>query len=125
MSLLRLNHVTKSYPGVTALDSVDFSLTAGSVHALIGENGAGKSTLLKVIAGATKLDEGSWKLKQSPVQFTSPRDALRAEITVIYQQLALVPQPGADAIVFLGMELAVAVPVSLVTQDSLTANRSR
>lgn len=104
MSLLQLRSVTKLYPGVKALDAVDLSVTAGSVHALIGENGAGKSTLLKVLAGATRPDRGTVKLEGQPVEFRTPRDALNRGITVIYQELALVPHLGADANLFLGME---------------------
>jgi ABC-type sugar transport system ATPase subunit len=105
VNLLQLTNVTKRYPGVTALDNVDFTLAPGSVHALIGENGAGKSTLLKVIAGATSPDDGKLRFRDQSVEFRGPRDALRAGITVIYQELALVPNLGVDANVFLGMEL--------------------
>jgi ABC-type sugar transport system ATPase subunit len=73
---------------------------------LIGENGAGKSTLLKVIAGATQPDEGAILTEGERVTFNIPRDALRRGITVIYQELALVPHLGADANIFLGMEFA-------------------
>jgi ribose transport system ATP-binding protein len=104
VSLLELRAVTKRYPGVTALDAVDLAVDAGSVHALIGENGAGKSTLLKVIAGATAADGGEILLDGDPVRLRTPREALQLGITVIYQELALVPYLGADANVFLGME---------------------
>ena len=104
MNLLKLHDVTKRYPGVTALDGVDLTLDAGTVLALIGENGAGKSTLLKVLAGATVPDAGEIRLRDTPVRFRSPRDALRLGITVIYQELALVPFLSAEANVFLGME---------------------
>ena len=104
MPLLQFQGVTKLYPGVRALDSVDLAISAGAVHGLIGENGAGKSTLLKVLAGAILPDEGSVLFEDQPVQFRTPRDALRQGITVIYQELALVPHLGADANVFLGME---------------------
>ena len=106
MSLLSLRGITKRYPGVTALDAVDLDVEAGAVHALIGENGAGKSTLLKVIAGATQSDAGMLQAEGRPVSLKTPRDALRRGITVIYQELALVPYLGADANVFLGMEFA-------------------
>jgi ABC-type sugar transport system ATPase subunit len=106
VSLLSLRGVTKRYPGVTALDAVDLDVEGGAVHALIGENGAGKSTLLKVIAGATQPDEGTLLADGSPVSIRTPRDALRRGITVIYQELTLVPYLGADANIFLGMEPA-------------------
>lgn len=106
VTLLQLESVTKRYPGVTALDSVDLTVEAGSVHALIGENGAGKSTLLKVLAGATRPDAGTVFLDGRPLSLLSPRDSLRQGITVIYQELALVPHLGADANILLGMEPA-------------------
>jgi ABC-type sugar transport system ATPase subunit len=104
--LLALSAVTKRFPGVVALDAVDFSVRAGRVHALIGENGAGKSTLLKIVAGAVRPDAGVVALEGRPVSFAAPRDALSAGITVIYQELSLVPQLGAEANIFLGMEPA-------------------
>lgn len=106
MSLLELQAVTKRYPGVVALDAVSVEFEAGAVHALIGENGAGKSTLLKVIAGATEPDDGALLIDGQRSELRTPRDALRRGITVIYQELALVPHIGADANIFLGMELA-------------------
>ncbi len=104
--LLVLSAVTKRFPGVVALDAVDFAVRGGRVHALVGENGAGKSTLLKIIAGADRPDSGTVALDGKPVSFVAPRDALRVGITVIYQELSLVPQLGADANIFLGMEPA-------------------
>jgi len=104
VNVLELYGTTKRYPGVTALDAADFYLESGTVHALVGENGAGKSTLLRVIAGATRPDSGEIRVDDRPVAFHNPRDALRYGITVIYQELALVPHLGADANVFLGME---------------------
>ncbi len=102
--LLALAGITKRFPGVLALDGVDFEVRAGQVHALVGENGAGKSTLLKVIAGAERPDTGTLAVDGRPVSFAAPRDALRAGITVIYQELSLVPALGADANIFLGIE---------------------
>ncbi len=104
MSLLELRGVTKYYPGVTALDGVDFEAAPGVVHAIVGENGAGKSTLLRLIAGADAPDAGVIRWDGAPVRFASPRDALRRGITIIYQELALVPTLGADANIFLGIE---------------------
>lgn len=104
VALLALEAVTKRYPGVTALDAVDLTVEAGTVHAVVGENGAGKSTLLKLIAGALRPDGGRILWDGAAVQFAVPRDALRRGITVIYQELALVPRLGATANIFLGME---------------------
>ena len=104
--LLAVAGITKRFPGVLALDAVDFTVQAGQVHALVGENGAGKSTLLKLIAGAERPDAGTMAVDGQLVNFKVPRDALRAGITVIYQELSLVPALGDDANIFLGMEPA-------------------
>jgi ribose transport system ATP-binding protein len=105
-TLLTLEGVTKHFPGVVALDAVDLRVEAGRVHALVGENGAGKSTLLKIVAGAERPDAGIIALAGRRVAFGAPRDALSAGITVIYQELSLVPQLSAHANIFLGMEPA-------------------
>jgi ribose transport system ATP-binding protein len=102
--LFALEDITKRYPGVTALAGVHLALTPGRVHGLVGENGAGKSTLLRILAGAAQADEGRILLDGRPVRFPSPRRALEAGITVIYQELALIPELEADANLFLGME---------------------
>ena len=81
--LLAVAGITKRFPGVLALDAVDFTVQAGQVHALVGENGAGKSTLLKLIAGAERPDAGTMAVDGQLVNFKVPRDALRAGITVI------------------------------------------
>ena len=104
--MLALEDITKRYPGVTALADARLALAPGRVHGLIGENGAGKSTLLRILAGAAQPDAGRILLDGAPVRFQSPRQALEAGITVIYQELALVPALGADANLFLGMEPA-------------------
>jgi ABC-type sugar transport system ATPase subunit len=104
VALLALRDITKRYPGVAALDAVSLDVEAGTVHALVGENGAGKSTLLKILAGAERADSGVIELAGEPLRLTTPRDALRRGVTVIYQEFALVPSLGADANIFLGME---------------------
>jgi ribose transport system ATP-binding protein len=104
VTLLTLQGITKRYPGVVALDGVDIAFEAGAVHAIIGENGAGKSTLLKIIAGAERPDAGALAWNDAPIDQGSPRDALRRGITVIYQELALAPNLGATANIYLGME---------------------
>jgi ABC-type sugar transport system ATPase subunit len=102
--VLALEDITKRYPGVTALAGVRLALAPGRVHGLVGENGAGKSTLLRVLAGATQPDDGRILLDGQPVRFPDPRRALEAGVTVIYQELALIPELEADANLFLGME---------------------
>lgn len=102
--LLRMERITKSFPGVQALQQVDLSLHRGEVLALLGENGAGKSTLIKVLAGAYSPDSGAIVIDGSPVRFNSPVDAQRAGISVIYQELNLIPSLSARENIFLGRE---------------------
>ncbi|MFA5513703.1 MAG: ATP-binding cassette domain-containing protein, partial [Sphaerochaetaceae bacterium] len=86
-TLLSITNLTKTFPGVKALDSVQFSLKAGSVHAVCGENGAGKSTLMNILMGIHQRDEGEILLRGEPVNFLTPRHALRAGISIIEQEL--------------------------------------
>ena len=87
--LLEVTNVHKAFPGVLALDNVQFRLKRGHVHALMGENGAGKSTLMKIIAGIYTPDSGSFKLKGQEIRLTSPLDALQYGIAMIHQELNL------------------------------------
>ncbi|TMJ00403.1 MAG: sugar ABC transporter ATP-binding protein [Bacillati bacterium ANGP1] len=87
--LLQLRGITKQFPGVLALDGVDFALTAGEVHALVGENGAGKSTLIKIISGVHQPDAGRIDYLGAPATFPTPRAAADRGIAVIYQEIAL------------------------------------
>lgn len=96
--------ITKRYPGVTALDGVDFALDCGEVVGLIGENGAGKSTLLKILAGAVAPDAGCVVWQGHPVRLRSPRQAQQAGIAVIYQELSLSPNLTVRENMFLGRE---------------------
>jgi inositol transport system ATP-binding protein len=89
--LLEVEGVRKAFPGVVALDDVQFRLRPGSVHALMGENGAGKSTLMKIIAGVYTPDQGEFRLRGRPVALTSPLDALENGIAMIHQELNLMP----------------------------------
>ncbi len=81
----------KTYPGVRALDDVDFHVAAGEVHALLGENGAGKSTLIKIMTGAATADAGELRLDGRPMRFASPADARAAGVGAVYQEVNLVP----------------------------------
>lgn len=90
--LLEMNRISKTYPGVKALDNVRFAVKAGEVHALIGENGAGKSTLMKILAGVEQPDEGAEIcFNGEPVRFARAIDATRLGISIIYQDLSLFP----------------------------------
>ena len=90
-TVLELKNITKIFPGVRALDNVDFSVKAGEIHALMGENGAGKSTLIKIITGVFKQNEGQMFVHGKEVSFNSPRDAFNAGINVVHQERNLFP----------------------------------
>jgi len=94
----------KIYGGVHAIESINFDLYAGEVHALVGENGAGKSTLCKAIAGAIKLTSGEYYVDGKPTNFERPRDALAAGICMVYQETSLVPTMTAAQNIELGNE---------------------
>ena len=96
--------VSKSFPGVVALEGVDLDLMAGEVHILLGENGAGKSTLMKILSGAEERDGGEILVDGKPAVLGSPRAARELGISIIYQELTLVPQLSAPANIFLGKE---------------------
>jgi len=106
VSLLAVKGLSKSFPGVRALDQVDFELRRGEIHALIGENGAGKSTLIKTLAGAVVPDAGAVSLDGAPLPLGDPLAARRAGISIVYQELTLVPELTAAENIFLGRELA-------------------
>jgi len=89
--LLEIHGIRKGFPGVVALDNVGFKLSAGTVHALMGENGAGKSTLMKIIAGIYMPDRGDISLKGQKITLKSPIDALNQGIAMIHQELNLMP----------------------------------
>jgi inositol transport system ATP-binding protein len=89
--LLSVSGVRKEFPGVLALDDVQFQLKRGTVHALMGENGAGKSTLMKILAGVYTPDAGEFFLRGVPIQLKSPLDALENGIAMIHQELNLMP----------------------------------
>ncbi|GGR62148.1 sugar ABC transporter ATP-binding protein [Streptomyces roseolus] len=102
--LLTMNRITKSFPGVRALDGVDLEVHAGEVHCLLGQNGAGKSTLIKVLAGAHRPDDGEITWAGEPVSLSSPTAAMRLGIATIYQELDLVGGLSVAENVFLGNE---------------------
>lgn len=86
-----MREISKSFPGVHALQQVNLELRRGEVHAVVGENGAGKSTLMKILAGVYRADAGEVFLKGVPVSFNGPREALNAGISTIHQELNLIP----------------------------------
>jgi ribose transport system ATP-binding protein len=104
---LRLNieHVTKTYPGVKALNDISLRVRPGEVHALLGENGAGKSTLLRSMSGVVKPDSGTVALDGEVLTLRSPLDARRAGIAMIHQELQQVPELTVAQNMFLGRPL--------------------
>lgn len=100
--VLQLRNITKIFPGVRALDKVQFDLLPGEIHALMGENGAGKSTFIKVIMGVHQAEEGEMLLDGKKVQFRSTRDAQKAGIAAIYQHVTAYPHLTVAENIFVG-----------------------
>jgi ribose transport system ATP-binding protein len=101
---LQMRGISKRFGPTPVLRSVDFELRAGEIHALMGENGAGKSTLMKIAAGLIDQFEGEIRVAGQPHRLVSPRDATRAGIAMIQQELSLVPELAVDENIFLGQE---------------------
>lgn len=119
MPVLAGRNIVKRYPGVVALDQVSFDVRAGEVHGLIGENGAGKSTLMHILAGAQQPTEGDILLDGQAVRFANTSEALRHRISIVYQELNLIPYLTVAENIFLGREKLSAI--GLV--DSKAQNR--
>ncbi|HJD46356.1 MAG TPA: ATP-binding cassette domain-containing protein, partial [Candidatus Mediterraneibacter norfolkensis] len=102
--LLEMRGICKSFSGVPALNNVEIELKAGEVHALLGENGAGKSTLIKILAGIYQKDAGEIRLDGTPVEITSASDAKNLGISVMHQEISLVPQLSVANNILLGKE---------------------
>jgi ABC-type sugar transport system ATPase subunit len=103
-AVVRMEGITRRFPGVVALSGVDFDVRPGEVHVLLGENGAGKSTLIKVLSGCLPADEGRILIADQPVLMTSPRVPLERGLRFIYQELSLVPELDVARNIFLGVE---------------------
>lgn len=102
---LEMLGVTKTFSKVTALNNVNLRVKKGEIHALIGENGAGKSTLMKVLSGVYKADQGSIRLFGEQIELKNTQSAIDHGISIIYQELSLVPELNAIENVMLGHEL--------------------
>ena len=102
--LLEMRQIDKRFPGVHALDHVDFKVRQGEIHALMGENGAGKSTLIKVLTGLYTKDGGRILFDGREVSFNSPLDSQKAGISTIYQEINLIPYMSVAENIFLGHE---------------------
>lgn len=103
-AILEMRNICKSFPGVRALQNVDFNLCEGEIHALMGENGAGKSTLIKVLTGVYQRESGQIFLKgrDSAVSIKSPQDAQRLGISTVYQEITLCPNLSVAENMFIG-----------------------
>ena len=102
--VLAMRGIGKSFTGVRALDDVSLDCHSGEVHAICGENGAGKSTLMKVLGGVYRPDEGEILLNGEPIAFRHPVEARRAGISIIHQELSLLPERSVADNIFLGLE---------------------
>lgn len=102
--ILEMQNIEKSFPGVKALNGAQLTLRRGEVHALIGENGAGKSTLMKILLGIYQQDSGEILYHGKPVSFRSPHDALQAGISMIHQEISLIPTVSVAENIWIGRE---------------------
>ena len=103
-ALLEIRNLSKTFPGVKALESVDFTVRRGEVHALMGENGAGKSTLIKVLTGVYPRDDGTFQLDGQEINPRSPKDAEALGISTVYQEVNLIPHLSVAENVCLGRQ---------------------
>src|SRR3954453_11505017 len=102
--LLVMEGITKTFPGVLALQGASLRVGRGEVHALVGQNGAGKSTLIKILTGAYRRDSGTVLFDGRPVDFHSPYQAQSNGVSTIYQEVNLVPYRSVSENIFMGRE---------------------
>ena len=102
--VVEMQGIEKEFPGVKANDKIDFTLSNGEIHALLGENGAGKSTLMNILAGLYKADRGKIKIHTNKVDFSSPKEAIEAGIGMVHQHFMLVPSQTVTENVILGLD---------------------
>ena len=120
--IFKAQDISKTFPGVKALDRVQFELRTGEVHALLGENGAGKSTLMKILCGVQQADSGTLTYKGQVVRFSSINEAQEKGISIIFQELNLVPHLSVAQNIFLGREPLTSLGV--LDEKTLNANAS-
>ena len=104
MSYLEMKHISKRFPGVRALDDVNFAMERGTVHALLGENGAGKSTLMNILCGLYSATEGEIYLSGSKLTIKAPKDSIKAGIGMVHQHFMLIPNLTVVENLALGMQ---------------------
>jgi galactofuranose transport system ATP-binding protein len=117
-AILEIKGLSKSFPGVKALQNVDFTLRRGEIHALMGQNGAGKSTLIKVLTGLYKKDSGEILLDGKPFECDSPEQAPKMGISPVYQEINLIPNLSVAENIYLGRQ-----PMRFGSIDWKTLNR--
>ena len=100
--ILKINGITKSFPGVMALKNVSLEVKRGQVHGIVGENGAGKSTLMKILSGVFKPDSGHFEFDGQKVESTTPVESLRMGLSIIYQEFNLIKMMSVGENIFLG-----------------------
>ncbi len=115
--ILEFRHISKRFPGVRALNDVNFGIKKGCVHVMVGENGAGKSTLLKIINGLYKADEGEVFFNGEPMHVSGPSDALKAGCSMIYQELNIIPEMTVLENMYLGRELPGKLPGTVDSKE--------
>ena len=120
-----MSAISKRFPGVVALDSVDFDVAAGEIVGLVGENGAGKSTLMKILAGIHRADEGDIFLEGASVVMHGPAHAARLGIAIIHQELEVIDTLDVAGNVFLGREPHRAGPLRLLDRPRMEAETMR
>lgn len=119
-AVLEMHGISKSFPGVKALQNVDFTLCKGEIHALMGENGAGKSTLIKVLTGVYSKDEGEILMDgfDKPVMIHSPQDAQNVGISTVYQEITLCPNLSVAENMFIGRGKEVLTDWKKMNEDA-------
>jgi ribose transport system ATP-binding protein len=125
LPLLQMSAISKRFPGVLALDRVDFQIAAGEIVGLVGENGAGKSTLMKILAGIHRPDSGDISFDDAPVVMHGPADAARLGIAIIHQELEVIDTIDVAGNVFLGREPHWAGPLRLLDRRRMEAETVR
>jgi ribose transport system ATP-binding protein len=120
-----MSAISKRFPGVVALDGVDFELSAGEIVALVGENGAGKSTLMKILAGIHRADSGEIRIDNAPIVLHAPGDAARSGIAVIHQELEVIDTLDVAGNVFLGREPRLGGPLRLLDRRTMDTETER
>ena len=120
--ILETHGILKQYPGLTALNRVDYRVRRNAVNVLIGENGAGKSTLMRILAGVEAPDSGEILLNGRAISLRSPRDAAAHGIAIVHQELAVLPNLDLAENVFAGRELTRNALIDRTTEDSRTVS---